>query len=407
MLRSVARFDKPGSTKERGASIRSPLDKRRYQSMYAGDLDPDTLGDILCYAEAGNLGPLQEVAARIRGRDGIIDGIMATRLAAVSGCAIRIKHNPSDHPLDAIEAAIFVERWIKKLKLLKRKPEGIEEIGGFHDVLESIASVFYTGINPFWIYYNKDYNDPWLTPFGIEAIEPYRVRLDPYTQSTSIETNESSTGEPLSNFSPLLYVNATAQRAGVPLCYAGAASKLLFPWWLGGLSDEALAKYLDRFGVPIPIAKESAKGDINGGYDETESGQLDEAVKNIHTDNLGMVIPGTAIIEIFSPPAGGENLYKYVREECERRINYTLAGQTGTNTGEGGSYAKAKINYQVRGDLIQRDRMLVGSVLQRIAQRALWFFFKGRVRSVPIIELYDPSIENPDGTPKEQAKEAA
>ena len=270
-------------------------------------------------------------------------------------------------------------------------------------MLESLASVWYSGVQPIWIYYDKKQGDPWLTPFGIEAIEPRRVRIDPVTGEIKIETVENYSGVPLCEYSPLLWFTLTSARAGVPLCYAGATSKILFPWWLGGLSDEALSKYLDRFGVPIPVAKEPLKDQVNGGYNETSSGNLDDAVQDIHTDNLGMVIPGAASIEIFSPQQGGEKLYEFTRRECERRINYALAGQTGTNVGEGGSFAKAKVNYQVRGDLIQRDRAVVGSALERLAQRALWFFYKGRVESVPIIELYDPSIEHPDGSLKEEA----
>lgn len=403
MLSITANY--PDAAKKPGDSIRSPQDKRRYRSWYSADLDPETLGTVLNMAELGNLSPLQEVGARIRGRDGIVEGLTSTRLAAVSGCQVRVKPNPHDDPQASIEAALFVEKWLFDLKLIRRTLAGVEEAGELPEVLESIASVFYSGIQPLWLYYHQAAGDPWLTPYGIEAIEPYRIKLDPRDQTIAIDTqNNGQQGEPLAGFSPLLWVSVTAQRAGVPLCYAGAVSKILFPWWLSGLSDENLAKYLDRFGLPIPIGKLPPKDAITGGY---TGANFDDMVKEIHGDNLGMTIPGAASLTVFSAPAGGEKLFDSVRSTCERRLNYILAGQTGTNLGEGGSLAKAKVNYAIRGDLIQRDRQVVGSALRRLASRALFFYFRGPTKSVPLIEVYDPSEEaagvGPKGTPQNVA----
>lgn len=392
MLSVVANF--PNHPIKPGESIRSPQDSRRYTSWYSADLTPETLGAVLQLAEDGQLGPMQEVGARIRGRDGIVEGLSSTRLAAVSGCSVRVRPNPNDDPAASVEACLFVERWIADLKLIKRTASGagVDEIGELPEVLESLASVWYSGIQPAWIYYNKQSGDPWLTPYGIEAIEPYRVKLDRRDQSVMIETQEQPQGAPLSSFSPLLWVNLTSQRAGVPLCYAGAVSKILFPWWLAGLSDENLAKYLDRFGVPIPIGKEPPKESITGAYSDIGLGTAVQATTT-PGDTYGITLPSGAGLTVFSAPAGGEKLYESVRLSCERRLNYALAGQTGTNLGEGGSLAKAKVNYAIRGDLIQRDRQVVSSALRRLASRALFFYFRGPTKSTPIIEVYDPSEE--------------
>lgn len=370
----------------------SPKDVRRYPTWYAGELDPETLGAILAIAENGDLGPLQDVVGRIRGRDAIISGLIETRLSAVAQCQVRVKPNPSDEALSSIVACCFVESWIQNLKLIKRTTKGTEEKGGLSDVLEELAAVWLTGVLPAWIYYEQQTGNDWLVPYGIEVLEARRVRLMPDKETIGLASDNSLTGEPLSDHSRLLWFLMTTQRSGMLLCYAGVGAKIVFPWWLGTLSDENLSKYLDRFGVPIPIGTRPGKSDVDGAFSAEDSASLDTAVQDIHNETLGITIPKAADIKVFSAPIGGEKLFEMVRNDCERRVNYAIVGQTGTNVGTGGSLAKAKVNDLVRCDLIARDRRLVATALMRLAERACWLYFRRKVPS-PIIELFDPDEE--------------
>ncbi len=392
MLRVVGQLDRAFQLAIAGQRLYSPKDQKRYPTWYSGDLDPEVLGAILQIAETGDLGPLQEVGGRIRGRDSVISGLIDTRIAAVSQCKVRIKSNPSDEPLQALASALFVESWIQNIKLLKHGEQGIEEKGGLTDVLEELAAVWFTGILPVWIYYEQKRGDAWLTPYGIEILEARRVKTLPGDDQIRLTSSQASTGEPLSDNSKLLWFVLTTQRSGVLLCYAGVVAKILFPWWLGTLSDENLAKYLDRFGVPIPIGTRPLKTDVEGGFTAEDSASLDDAVQQIHNETLGITIPKAADLKVFTAPPGGEKLFEMVRADCERRVNYAIVGQTGTNTGDGGSFAKAKVNHLIRADLIARDRHLVATGLMRLAERALWLHFRHWVPA-PIIEVYDPDEE--------------
>jgi phage gp29-like protein len=153
--------------------------------------------------------------------------------------------------------------------------------------------------------------------------------------------------------------------------------------WMYLLKNYALkdwAAFNEVFGMPLRLGK----------YDPAASAAdreaLARAIRNLGADAAGVISKATEIefVEAASR-AGNANPYQVMAEFCNREMSKAVLGQTLTTdtAGATGTYAAARVQAQVRGDLVEADAQGLATTIREQLLRPLVGFNFGWDKPVP------------------------
>jgi len=165
--------------------------------------------------------------------------------------------------------------------------------------------------------------------------------------------------------------------------YANRSGVLRVVGWMYLLKNFALkdwAAFNEVFGMPLRLGK----------YDATASpadrDALVTAIRNLGSDAAGVISKATEIqfVEAASR-SGGVNPYQLMAEFCNREMSKAVLGQTLTTdtAGSTGTYAAARVQGQVRRDLVDADSQALAATLREQLLRPLVGFNFGWDKPVP------------------------
>jgi phage gp29-like protein len=120
--------------------------------------------------------------------------------------------------------------------------------------------------------------------------------------------------------------------------------------------------FAEKFGMPWVVGK------VPRGANETERGRVLSALGRMVQDAAAVVNDDESIeFPEASGKSGSVDLYRELIEACNREISKAVLGQTlTTDVGRSGSYAAAKVHLEVRRDLVEQDRRLVETAVNRL-----------------------------------------
>jgi phage gp29-like protein len=153
--------------------------------------------------------------------------------------------------------------------------------------------------------------------------------------------------------------------------------------WMYLLKNYALkdwAAFNEVFGMPLRLGK----------YDPAASAAdrqaLAQAIRNLGADAAGVISKATEIefVEAASR-SGSANPYQVMAEFCNREMSKAILGQTLTTdtAGATGTYAAARVQSQVRADLVEADAQALATTVREQLLRPLVGFNFGWDKPVP------------------------
>lgn len=162
-----------------------------------------------------------------------------------------------------------------------------------------------------------------------------------------------------SDTGPLKYLIARNNATWVNPYGDALLSRLYWPWFFRTNGWQFWARFLERFGAPLLVG--SGAGSV-----EALSAVLATAVQS-----GAIAVAADTKVDAISPGNAGD-AFRSFSEQVDRRIQKVVLGQTlTTDVGNGGSYAAAKVQNEVREDRAIADMHLVTVPVQKLID-ALW-----------------------------------
>ncbi len=383
----------------------SPQDHTRYPAGYAGGLTPTVMGNLFDAADAGEIGPLNELCDEIRGKDPLVKGLSGDRLSTVADSNLWIEPNPAD-PSAARqgELCIALEQLFQEIKLYRYEQHGKErcpvEAGELPEVQELFALPWYQGLGIYFVVWATAQGEPRPKPVGIEYIDPRRYRTSQLGAQSGddalyLESAKSWMGEPLWEINPLLWFSLSANQAGLRSALAGVGRSLVFWWWMRINGAFALSRLLEKFGVPNVIGE---MADPMGQGFADSKGDLEKFLASYQSDVSALFPKGFKAIVLNVPP-GSDGVAAAVDRVTGSAIRYGITGNEVTGAasapGQAGVAGGAPtVGERIQARLYAQDKRRSVLGLRHVARRYVTVWH-GATCPVPTIKLLDPSVAAP------------
>lgn len=368
------------------------------------------MGNLFDMADAGEIGPLNELCSEIRGKDPLVKGLSGDRLSTVADSNLWIEPNPAD-PSAARqgELCIFLERLFAELKLYRYEQHDLErcpvEAGEFPEVCEVFSLPWYDGLGIYAPVYATQAGMPKPSIVGVEYIDPRRYRtarlgVNTGDETLYIESQNDWLGEPLWKLSPLLWFSLSANQAGLRTALSGVGRSLVFWWWMRIGGAFALSRLLDKFGVPN-IVGEMATPEGQTSDPAASRAELDTFLQSYQSDVSALFPKGFKAILLTIPP-GSDLVAAAVDRVTSSAIRYGITGNEVTGSasapGQAGVAGGAgSVGERIQARLYAQDKRRVVQGLRHIARRAITIWY-GSEAPIPIIKLLDPSVSQEGAT---------
>jgi phage gp29-like protein len=384
----------------------SPRDRVRYPAGYAAGLTPTIMGNLFDAADAGQLGPLNELTNEICGKEGLCKSLTEDRLSVVSDATIEVTPNAKDpSPGRASEATVFVEQLLSDLKLYEYQQHARDrvpvEIGELSEVQQAFASPWKHGTGVYFPVWATAPGEPRPKPVGVEYIDVARYRSRRsgslyVNEGFLIETEANWQGEPLWMHDPLLWFTLSASQPGLPPSLMGAGRALVFPFYLniGGMFTSS--RLLEKYGVPNVIGEASyPEGPVTGAFTPEQRADLEAFLAAYQSDTTALFPKGFKA-NILNVGQGAHELARFVEEMSSKRLRLTITGNevTGAASAPGAAGVaggQGSVGERIQARITTQDRRRVVSGLRHMARRALKVWY-GAECPCPDIKLVDPSL---------------
>lgn len=158
-------------------------------------------------------------------------------------------------------------------------------------------------------------------------------------------------------------------------------SKCIYPVLFKVGTQRLWAEYCQKFGTPAVVAKAQSNN-------ENEWAKLQQFVANIQANFAGVAPSGSEIQLIESNKGGSGDLFQGLIHYLNAEISKIILSQTlTTEQGDTGSYAMSKTHLQIRADVVDTDKYLVESALNKLIQIAVELNFPNA--SAPKFIMYE------------------
>ncbi|NPV38311.1 MAG: DUF935 family protein [Brevinematales bacterium] len=125
---------------------------------------------------------------------------------------------------------------------------------------------------------------------------------------------------------------------------------------------------------------------------ESKRDKMLQALSEMVQNAVGVIETGDEIHTLNVEKSGSSNLYSDLIEFCNAEISKSILGQTlTTQEGRSGSYAQAKVHFEVRKDIIEYDIKFIQRVMNRIIQKLVDLNFSD-IETYPQFILYEEDV---------------
>jgi phage gp29-like protein len=354
----------------------APKDIIRWPEYATSGLTPEKMISITRNADQGVLQDQMALLQEIVGKDGLIQGLLSTRLSALSRKDVKVL--PSSADADTVRAedvAKYAQDILDRLKIAEEQIDGSYRYSGnISSIVEALAISSWYGLEVLWVHWGVRNGESTAKPLYLEPLDERRYAFDVQTQTTHLSTVDSAVypGTPLTNYDPALYVEIRNTRLSPRLSQCGAGRAVLLPYALrlGAMKD--LLTYAEVWSLPGIIGKMSNEVSAAFGPDAVASFQ--QMIEEFAGDSRQILPPGFDV-EILSAVSGGERVFELLDKLTERQIQFALVGQTGTASGDTATYASAAVGMQVQQTLVAGDERMVAEALENLLANAIRLAF--------------------------------
>lgn len=266
--------------------------------------------------------------------------------------------------LDKDEKAEAIENLLKQLDI--------------HKLISDILDATQFGFQPLEIIWKRD-KSGYILPEKIVAKPPEWFCFDD-NNTLKFRTKENYYGEELPNKKFLLaqnnpsYNNPYGERT---------LSRVFWPvtFKKGGLKFWVI--FTEKYGMPHLIGKHPR------GATKEETNTLADMLEEMVQDAIA-VIPDDSSVEIQEAnKSSSAAIYEQLIDKMNAEISKAILGQTlTTEIGSTGSYAASNTHFAIRQDIIDADKKLVESVINKLIQ---WIYeINFSTADIPVFEMYSP-----------------
>lgn len=122
---------------------------------------------------------------------------------------------------------------------------------------------------------------------------------------------------------------------------------------------------------------------------ESKRDKMLQALSEMVQNAVGVIETGDQIHTLNVEKSGSSNLYSDLIEFCNAEISKSILGQTlTTQEGRTGSYAQAKVHFEVRKDIIEYDIKFIQRIMNRMIQKLVDLNFSD-IETYPQFVLYE------------------
>lgn len=369
-----------------------PRDSARYPRYLSYGLTLERFASLLKQADQGYLHDLLALIQEIAGRDGLIQGLLATRLSALSRRALVCEKNDPDE-VRGEQVAAFCQEILDQLRLLEPQIDGsYREVGRGAGMVEALDVCCLYGLSAGWRHWVTRPGDPRPVPLYAEFFDERRFGFDIATETLHLSSADgASRGLPVTQFDPALFFEVRSTRLARRLSYAGAGRTIAWYWILRHEAAKQMHSYLEAWGLPWVFGKTSAE--VAASYSEDAHATFKNLVEDAIGDTRGTLPPGFEL-QVIQAAQGGEKSFELYDQITERAIQFALVGNTGTSSGEGGSLAKAEVNERIQASLVDGDARLVGEAIESYLAPAVALWFGPGVPVPTVSFAIDETVES-------------
>jgi phage gp29-like protein len=345
----------------------APKDIIRWPEYATAGLTPSKLINITRQADQGILQDQMALMQEIVGKDGLVQGLLTTRLSALSRKQVKVEPSKSDPDQERAKAvADYCQGILDELRMAEPQVDGsYRYTGNISSIVEACAMAAWYGLEVLWVHWGTKPGESVARPMYLESLDERRYAYDVQTQTTHLSTIDSPVypGTPLTDYDPALYVEVRNTRLTPRLsqCGSGRAVLLSYALRLGAMKD--LLTYAEVWSLPGIIGKMS--NEISGAFSPEAVASFQQMLSEFAGDSRQILPPGFDV-EVLSAVAGGERVFELLDKMTERQIQFAIVGQVSTASGDTSSYASAAVGMQVQQTLTAGDERMVGEALESL-----------------------------------------
>lgn len=367
----------------------APRGMVQWPEFLSSGLTPTRLAQITRQADQGYLRDQMGLLQEIAGRDGLIQGLLTTRLSALSRKEVRVEPSKADNDaVRAAEVAAYGEMILQGLRLIDCQIDGSYlQTGGLASIVEALTIPTYYGAGLSWVHWDTPSGENIPRPCYVEKLDERRLGFDIETQTLHLATTEDmSPGVPVTVFDPALYMQVRNTRVSQRLSQCGSGRAILIPFSLrlGSLKD--LLTYAEVWALPGIIGKMSSE--VSAAFSADSVSAFQSMIEDFAGDSRQILPPGFDV-EILSAVSGGEKVFELIDSVTERQIQFAIVGNVGTASGDKATYASAEVGMQVQSTLTDGDARMVSEALEGLLKHAVALRF-GKGTPTPDVVFRSP-----------------
>lgn len=349
----------------------APSGMTQWPEYLTSGLTPTKLAQITRQADLGymrdQMGLLQEIA----GRDGLIQGLLTTRLSALSRKEVRVEPSKADKDeVRAAEVASYSEVILQSLRMIEQQIDGsFLQTGSLASIVEALTIPTFYGAGLLWVHWDTPIGETTPRPCYLEKIDERRLGFDVATQTLHIATEDNnSPGVPVTAYDPALYVQVRNTRVSQRLSQCGSGRAIVIPYSLrlGSLKD--LLTYAEVWALPGIVGKMSSE--VAAAFSADAVSNFQAMINDFAGDSRQILPPGFDV-EVLAAVAGGERVFDLIDSLTERQIQFAIVGNVGTASGDKATYASAEVGMQVQSTLTDGDARMVSEALEGLLKQAV------------------------------------
>lgn len=354
----------------------APKDITRWPEYATAGLTPSKLINLTRQADQGVLQDQMALLQEIVGKDGLVQGLLTTRLSSLSRKQVKVEPSKAD-PDEARAKAVaeYCQDILDQLQMAELQCDGsYRHTGNISSIVEACAMAAWYGLEVLWVHWGTRPGESVARPMYLESLDERRYAYDVQTQTTHLSTVDSPVypGTPLTEYDPALYLEIRNTRLTPRLsqCGAGRAVLLSYALRLGAMKD--LLTYAEVWSLPGLIGKMS--NEISGAFSPEAVASFQQMLSEFAGDSRQILPPGFDV-EVLNAVSGGEKVFELIDKMTERQISFAIVGQTSTASGDTSTYASAAVGMQVQHMLTAGDERMVGEALEGLLAYAVKLAF--------------------------------
>lgn len=379
----------------------APKDITRWPEYATAGLTPQKLINVTRQADQGVLQDQMALMQEIVGKDGLVQGLLTTRLSALSRKQVKVEPAKSDKDeVRAKAVADYCQGILDELRMAESQVDGTYRYtGNLSSIIEACAMAAWYGLEVLWVHWGTKQGESIARPMYLEALDERRYAYDVQTQTTHLSTIDSPVypGTALTEYDPALYVEVRNTRLTPRLsqCGSGRAVLLSYALRLGAMKD--LLTYAEVWSLPGIIGKMS--NEISGAFSPEAVASFQAMLSEFAGDSRQILPPGFDV-EVLSAVAGGERVFELLDKMTERQIQFAIVGQVSTASGDTSSYASAAVGMQVQQTLTAGDERMVGEALESLLAYSVRLAFGPSVPTPKVVFAEQVGSETPEDKAK-------